>query len=505
MTLKKIYLTLLLVAALFTGSIGAQASDYSSYLSDDQVPNSAVFLPLPSDSADAAFVGDYARWVWGKSLRPTARGQQASWESKFGMPRMCTIYSALLGIDINADNTPAIYQFMYRSGHTGGSVVGIMKRQHFRKRPFLLMNEDVWGEFDHYSDLAPGSAYPSSHTGFAWSVAMALAEMVPALQDTILRRGYEYGISRVIVGAHWQSDVDAAIMCSSAAFCCAHNNEQYATDLAAARSEYLRLKGLSESDIESLGYPKIEKILDPPYSKDDMAYMGDVAQYWSTKALRNGERGSQAEDDEDITSDYLLSIFSQCTTVPISATETPAISMLVNLTELALNTMCKTSQNAWPIKRPYVQMGEPIARYSPQWYASNDNAYPSQHAMLGWGIAMALAEAIPGCQDALLKRGLDYGYSRVITGYSYPSYVEAGRIMASCAMINLHNSEPYNSVMQNAKAEWEEVSKQHSVESIIARSSLNPTAWYTLAGIVLPSQPTIAGIYIHNGKKIAIK
>ena len=77
--------------------------------------------------------------------------------------------------------------------------------------------------------------------------------------------------------------------------------------------------------------------------------------------------------------------------------------------------------------------------------------------------------------------------------------------MASCAMINLHNSESYNSVMQNAKAEWEEVSKQHSVESIIARSSLNPTAWYTLAGIVLPSQPTIAGIYIHNGKKIAIK
>ena len=161
--------------------------------------------------------GDYARWIWGKSVRNTPRGEQASKDSKYGIIRMSAIYSEVLGIEISEENTPAIYRFMVNSGLTGATSVVTMKRAYFRKRPFMLMNEPLWSEWDTHEDLDNNSSYPSSHTACGWGTALALAEMAPHMQDTILNRGYEYGISRVIVGAHWQSDVDAGRLCASAA------------------------------------------------------------------------------------------------------------------------------------------------------------------------------------------------------------------------------------------------------------------------------------------------
>lgn len=54
------------------------------------------------------------------------------------------------------------------------------------------MNEDTWGKYD--SDfLRTNGSYPSGHTAFGWATALAFAEMWPELQDTILRRGVQFG------------------------------------------------------------------------------------------------------------------------------------------------------------------------------------------------------------------------------------------------------------------------------------------------------------------------
>lgn len=207
------------------------------------LPDASNFLPPPppSDTTSALFKSDYARWKWGKTIRPTERGRQASQESLYGIVRMCTIYSEVFGFVIHPDTTPAIYHFMLYAGETAHAATASPKRKYQRLRPFELMGDPLWGEFDDESLRGNGS-YPSGHTALGWATALALAEMAPELEDIILERGYQYGESRVIVGAHWQSDVNAGYMVGSTAFAAMHNSPRYLKHLEAARQEYNLLK-----------------------------------------------------------------------------------------------------------------------------------------------------------------------------------------------------------------------------------------------------------------------
>ena len=111
------YLWLLLVVTM-TASY-AHASRSNLYLQGSEMPNALLYLPGPPDTTMLALNGDYARWTWGKSVRPTPRGEMASDDELFGMERMCAIYSKILGVNISQENTPAIYRLMERSGETG--------------------------------------------------------------------------------------------------------------------------------------------------------------------------------------------------------------------------------------------------------------------------------------------------------------------------------------------------------------------------------------------------
>ena len=220
--------------------------DDSLYIAGS-LPDAAIFLPPPppSDTTNALFKEDFARWKWGKTQRPTARGRQASQESLFGIVRMCTIYSEVFGFVIHPETTPAIYQFMLYAGETGYRATDTAKKKYNRRRPFDLMNESVWGEFD-YDLLRLDGSYPSGHTALGLTTALALAEMAPDKKEAILERGYQYGESRVIVGAHWQSDVDAGYKVAQATFDSMQNSPRYLKHLEAARKEYEILKNFQK-------------------------------------------------------------------------------------------------------------------------------------------------------------------------------------------------------------------------------------------------------------------
>ena len=68
-----------------------------------------------------------------------------------------------------------------------------------------------------------------------------LAEINPARQDEILRRGYEMGESRVICGYHFQSDVNAAYLTGSAAVARLHADPEFLAQLDKAKKEFIRL------------------------------------------------------------------------------------------------------------------------------------------------------------------------------------------------------------------------------------------------------------------------
>ena len=113
-------------------------------------------------------------------------------------------------------------------------------------------------------------------------------------------------------------------------------------------------------------------------------------------------------------------------------------------------------------KRPFVQLGENTLIPQDEETNVNTSSYPSSSAAIGWGLALFLAEVAPEHQDSLLKRGFEYGRSRVIAGYHYASDVQAGRIMASYVYTQMHNDPKYQKLIENAKTEYNrKTSLQH--------------------------------------------
>jgi acid phosphatase (class A) len=73
-------------------------------------------------------------------------------------------------------------------------------------------------------------------------MALVLAELMPERQNAILKRGYEYGQSRVICGVHWQSDVDAGRVVGAAVVAQFHNSPEFRDLFEKARTEIQALR-----------------------------------------------------------------------------------------------------------------------------------------------------------------------------------------------------------------------------------------------------------------------
>src|SRR5262249_51952858 len=62
-------------------------------------------------------------------------------------------------------------------------------------------------------------------------------------------------------------------------------------------------------------------------------------------------------------------------------------------------------------------------------FEESDAGYPSGHALRGQMFALVLSELAPDNADALLARGREIGWSRVVGGVHFPSDVSAGRTL----------------------------------------------------------------------------
>ena len=80
-------------------------------------------------------------------------------------------------------------------------------------------------------------------------------------------------------------------------------------------------------------------------------------------------------------------------------------------------------------------------------------AYPSGHATRGMLFALTLAEIEPQKRGAILARGVEIGWDRVILGVHYPSDVAAGRAMGMALFAQLQKSAAFKTALADAKAE----------------------------------------------------
>jgi len=145
------------------------------------------------------------------------------------------------GLHMSPESTPEIWKLMVTSLSTTDPMRVAPKAFYHRQRPFERFQDKMLT--DEEAELAGEGSYPSGHTMRGWTAALLLAEINPAAADTIFARGWMYCESRVIVGAHWQSDVDASRVAASIAYSALHSSPEFREQMAKAQAEYLELTG----------------------------------------------------------------------------------------------------------------------------------------------------------------------------------------------------------------------------------------------------------------------
>lgn len=80
-------------------------------------------------------------------------------------------------------------------------------------------------------------------------------------------------------------------------------------------------------------------------------------------------------------------------------------------------------------------------------------SYPSGHSTLGYSLAMTLAVLIPEKAQALMSRGQDYAYSRVVCGSHYITDTRASQALAAAFVTLLLKDPAFQAKLSAAHAE----------------------------------------------------
>ncbi|MBO4351599.1 MAG: phosphatase PAP2 family protein [Proteobacteria bacterium] len=217
------------------------AEDYPPFLNVNALPDAVKFLPAPPEQNSPMYYCDWNMYMWGKTVRMSPRGNQAKMDAKADNESLAKVFSEPLGIELSEQSTPKIFELIARTSDSVMLAIKGPKKYHQRTRPYALFNEKSLLPEEEASHN-PKASYPSGHAAIGWGIALVLSEINPNAQDELLKRGYEFGQSRVIAGFHFQTDVDAGRLVASATIARLHADSEFMSKLKSAKSEFKKHK-----------------------------------------------------------------------------------------------------------------------------------------------------------------------------------------------------------------------------------------------------------------------
>lgn len=228
------------VAIMSIMDIFAQSS-VQPYLTTEQLPDLIKCLPAPPAFDSPEFSYDVIRYQWGKLQREDEeRAAIARRDAVWSYDNLLAEFNVPFGLTISKTETPEIWKLLETSLVTTDQMRIEPKRYYNRIRPYVLYKEHMLtyeAEEDEVT-LGKEGSYPSGHTMRAWTVAFLLTEINPARADTLFARAWMYSESRVIVGAHWQSDVDATRVGAGIGYAALHTSGEFLKQLVKAKAEF---------------------------------------------------------------------------------------------------------------------------------------------------------------------------------------------------------------------------------------------------------------------------
>ena len=226
------------------GLAQAQAAA-APYLSAGQVDSVALLAPPPEPGSKAAREDLKAVLAIQRSSRAEGTIERAEGDAQTNCGRVADV------LHLSSGGNPAV-DFATRAALEASAATGPAKHLWHRPRPYLVSAKVAHpGDVALPHSLEPAatrywnySSYPSGHAAFGAACAIVLAQMVPEERAALFARGRLFGLSRVIVGAHFPTDVEAGRLIGTAAAAFLLQNPQFQADLRAARAGLREALGL---------------------------------------------------------------------------------------------------------------------------------------------------------------------------------------------------------------------------------------------------------------------
>ncbi len=204
----------------------------AGYLQPAQLPDSLAVVAPPPAPGSAILAADEEVYKATRRLRDTPRWAQATKDAELRFPRAAEVFSCTLGMPISEQITPHLNMLLRRVRMDASRANDRAKDHYKRLRPFVLTGEPGCSKEQSSPD-----SYPSGHASIGWAWALALAEIVPDRADEILKRGLQFGMSRVVCGVHWMSDVEAGRIVGASTLSRLHAESVFLAQMALARRE----------------------------------------------------------------------------------------------------------------------------------------------------------------------------------------------------------------------------------------------------------------------------
>lgn len=198
--------------------------------------------------------------------------------------------------------------------------------------------------------------------------------------------------------------------------------------------------------------PDAKTFLPPPPAPDSPRGQADRAIYLAMKAMVGTPRWREAQADARIELPDATDAFTCAAGVQITPKTTPVASLLLARVMSDVSSADDHAKDDYARKRPFLADDGDTCVEKADWLVKQ-GSYPSGHAGAGWAWALVLSELEPDRTEALMRRGMRYGESRVVCRVHFASDVEAGRLVAAAVVARLHADPAFQSDMERARIE----------------------------------------------------